>query len=120
MDTKFCKICDEDYDWACPECPGCIARNSWNQLNDKYQFLIKKFRLAKAVIDSLPKCDRSDCKNLATRHEIFDELDSGVEFKTYVWRCEDHKITNGLEIDELDYANELRAYLILSEGSHAK
>lgn len=26
MDTKFCEVCDEDYDWAAPECPGCVHR----------------------------------------------------------------------------------------------
>lgn len=111
MDTKFCEICDEDYNWACPECPSCVARNSWNHLNDKYELLIKKFRLAKSVIDALPKCDRLDCKFLATRHQKFNELNQGVEFQTTVWRCEEHKFTNGLEIDELDYAKELREYL---------
>jgi predicted RNase H-like HicB family nuclease len=26
METKFCEACDEDYDWAAPECPGCVRR----------------------------------------------------------------------------------------------
>lgn len=26
MDTKFCALCDEAYDWAAPECPGCVHR----------------------------------------------------------------------------------------------
>lgn len=26
METKFCTTCDEDYDWAAPECPGCVRR----------------------------------------------------------------------------------------------
>lgn len=26
MDTKFCEICDESYDEAAPECPGCVRR----------------------------------------------------------------------------------------------
>ncbi len=111
MDTKFCEICDEDYNWACPECPGCVARNSWNHLNDKYQLLIEKHRLAKKVIEALPKCDRAFCSSLATRHEVFDERDDGIEFKTYVWRCDEHKVTNGVEIIELDYAPQLREFL---------
>jgi len=111
MDTKFCEVCDEDYNWACPECPGCVARNSWNHLNDKYQLLIKKYRLAKKVIEALPKCDRAFCNELATRHEVFDERDDGIEFKTYAWRCDEHKVTNDAEIIELDYASQLREYL---------
>ena len=104
MDTKFCKECDADYDWACPECPSCVARKGYMQLHNQ-------FLLAKAVIDALLKCDRPDCKALATRQQTFDELDSGVEFKTAVWRCEEHKFTNGVEIIELDYAPQLRKYL---------
>lgn len=111
MDTKFCEVCDEEYNWACPECPGCVARNSWNHLNDKYQLLIKKYRLAKKVIEALPKCDRAFCNELATRHEVFDERDDGIEFKTYAWRCDEHKVTNDAEIIELDYASQLREYL---------
>lgn len=111
MDTKFCEICDEDYNWACPECPGCAARNSWNHLNDKYQFLIERHRLAKQVIEALPKCDRPNCDSLATRYEKFNELDLGVEFETQVWRCEEHKTTNGTDIDELNYAAQLKEYL---------
>jgi len=26
MATKFCETCDEHYDWAAPECPGCVRR----------------------------------------------------------------------------------------------
>ena len=116
MDTKFCEVCDEDYNWACPECPGCVARNSWNHLNDKYELLIKKFRLAKSVIDALPKCDRIDCNSVATRYQIFDEIDDGIEFRTYVRRCEEHKFTNGVEIDELDYSKQLINYLELTKN----
>ena len=76
----------------------------------------KRFSLAKAVIDALPKCDRVSCKIPATRYQAFDELDDGIEFKTYVWRCENHKTTNGVEIDKLDYADQLVEYLKTTEG----
>jgi hypothetical protein len=26
MDTKFCAVCDEDYNEAAPQCPGCVRR----------------------------------------------------------------------------------------------
>lgn len=108
MDTKFCKECDADYDWACPECPGCVARNSWNHLNDKYQLLIERYRLAKAVIDALQKCNNCYAK-LATRYETFEEYDSYNErtYTEHVWRCDDCSP----QISELDYAPQLRKYL---------
>ena len=28
MSTKFCEVCDENYDWAAPECPGCVHRRN--------------------------------------------------------------------------------------------
>jgi len=84
--------------------------NYYNHL-DKRGDIHKRFSLAKSVIDALPKCDRISCKTPATRYQIFDEIDDGVEFKTYIWRCEDHKVTNGTEIDKLDYADQLIEYL---------
>lgn len=108
MDTKFCEICDEDYDWARPECPGCQSRKFWEDFE-------AKFIAAKSVIYALPKCDRPDCKIPATRYQIFNERDSGTEFQTSVWRCEKHKLTNGKEIDELGYAPQLRKWLELNE-----
>ena len=116
MDTKFCELCDADYDWACPECPSCVARESYYKLLEEKGDIHKRFSLAKAVIDSLPKCDRVNCKIPATRHQVFDEIGSGVEFKTYVWRCENHKTTNGIEIDKLDYADKLIEYLKTTES----
>ena len=117
IDTKFCKECDADYDWSCPECPGCVARNSWNHLNDKYELLIKRYRLAKKVIDALPKCDRQSCSSLATRYELFDEADDGIEFKTAIYRCDEHKFSNGVEVDELEIAPILREYLQIVESN---
>ena len=55
------------------------------------------------------------CNALATRHEKFDERNMGIEFETHVWRCEEHKETNNIEIDELDYAPQLRKWLELNE-----
>lgn len=100
-DIKFCEICDEDYDWACPECPGCVARNSYYQLNSK-------FLAAKKVIDALPKCDKCFEKS-ATRHEIFEDYNSFNEchYTEHIWRCDDC----GPKIFELDYAKELREYI---------
>lgn len=34
MTTKFCEACDEDYDWAAPECPGCVRRR-YDEARDK-------------------------------------------------------------------------------------
>jgi hypothetical protein len=110
MDTKFCKECDADYDWACPECPSCQARNAYNELN-------QKFLLAKKVIDALPKCDRQSCSSLATRYEFFDEAVNGIEFKTAIYRCDEHKFSNGVEVDELEIAPILREYLQIVENN---
>ena len=39
MSTKFCALCDADYDWAAPECPGCVARRAYEDLQAKFNAL---------------------------------------------------------------------------------
>ena len=104
VDSILCPKCDFTYDACLPECAYCKSM--------KYkQNLLNKLKLADQLISALPKCDSLNCKHPATRYELFDEYMHGVEFKTYVWRCDEHKFSNGLEIDELPYAEALRKYL---------
>jgi hypothetical protein len=111
MDTKFCELCDADYDWACPECPSCVARESYYKLLEEKGDIHKRFSLAKAVIDALPNCN--NCyKQKATRYEIFQEYNKFSEnyYNDHVWRCDDC----GPQIYELNYAAALREFLKLS------
>lgn len=43
ISTKFCELCDEHYDWAAPECPGCVARNAAYRQEYKMQNIQKEF-----------------------------------------------------------------------------
>lgn len=54
MDTKFCEICDEDYNWAAPECPGCATRRAWDEQHDKVLALCKAARTALSELAILP------------------------------------------------------------------
>lgn len=49
MDTKFCKICDEEYNWAAPECPGCAHR----RYSEEQQAEIKQLRSKVASLEQL-------------------------------------------------------------------
>lgn len=54
MSTKFCEICDEDYDWAAPECPGCVTRRAWAAEAQKVSALRKAARNALHELSILP------------------------------------------------------------------
>jgi hypothetical protein len=71
-----------------------------------------KYALAKKIIMSLPKCDRISCSSLATRYELYSEEDKGIEFRTSVYRCDEHKFCNDVEVDELEIAPLLREYIV--------
>ena len=109
MDAKYCEKCDEHYDRASPVCPSCQSR-------DYYLALHKKHLLAQEIIQALPKCDRANCGLPATKHEIFDESDSGIEFKTEIYRCDKHGFSNDLEVKDLNYAKPLRDYIKLIQN----
>jgi len=77
----------------------------------KYTDIHYRYALAKKLIFALPKCDIFNCNHLATRYEIFSEENSGIDFRTSVYRCDDHKFSNGVEVDELEIAPLIREYL---------
>jgi hypothetical protein len=54
MSTKFCEICDEDYDWAAPECPGCVSRRAWEAESKRVSALRKAARDALYELSTLP------------------------------------------------------------------
>jgi len=54
MDTKFCEACDEDYDWAAPECPGCASRRAWEAENKRVATLRKAAQDALYELGILP------------------------------------------------------------------
>lgn len=60
MSTKFCKVCDEDYDWAAPECPGCVHRRGMAKVMAERDALADdnlkthvQLRAAQAEVDDL-------------------------------------------------------------------
>ena len=54
MDTKFCEICDEDYNWAAPECPGCVSRRAWEAESKRVSALRRAARDALYELSTLP------------------------------------------------------------------
>lgn len=54
IDTKFCEVCDQDYDWAAPECPGCVTRRAWENYDAKVRILRKAARDALNELAILP------------------------------------------------------------------
>jgi hypothetical protein len=54
MDTKFCEACDQDYDWAAPECPGCASRRAWEEQAVKLRALRKAALSALSELAILP------------------------------------------------------------------
>jgi len=54
MDTKFCEICDEDYNWAAPECPGCASRRAWEKQDAKVRALRQAAHSALSELAVLP------------------------------------------------------------------
>ncbi len=54
MSTKFCEICDEDYDWAAPECPGCVTRRAWEAEDKRVSALHRAARDALHELSILP------------------------------------------------------------------
>ena len=53
MSTKFCEVCDEDYDWAAPECPGCVHRRYAKGLQRNLDQARGELEVIKSRIDEL-------------------------------------------------------------------
>ena len=51
MDTKFCEVCDEKYDWAAPECPGCVRRRYDEAQEKKIAGMKAQLEVAQAFHD---------------------------------------------------------------------
>jgi len=54
MSTKFCETCDADYDWAAPECHGCVTRRAWEAESARVAALLKAARSALYDLGILP------------------------------------------------------------------
>jgi len=74
MDTKFCEVCDEDYDWAAPTCPGCAHRKYVDGLQRNLDQVRGELEILKSRVDALRRVeierDEARRENLELRTEL--------------------------------------------------